>query len=110
MSYSEFEVETALCLWEAYLKSGYNEYPQLTKLQEQEGICVVRERIMGLAQACAKSYSNLSKKDGFSFDLDFCPNWLSDLDDLSTMEVFEDFMKKTNEDMVKRYGLESDDE
>ena len=33
-----------------------------------------------------------------------------DLDDLSTMEVFEDFMKKTNEDMVKRYGLESDDE
>ena len=25
-----------------------------------------------------------------------------DLDDLSTMEVFEDFMKKTNEDMVKR--------
>ena len=33
-----------------------------------------------------------------------------DLDDLSTMEVFEDFMKKINEDMVKRYGLESDDE
>ena len=33
-----------------------------------------------------------------------------DLDDLSTMEVFEDFMKKTNEDMVKRYSLESDDE
>ena len=33
-----------------------------------------------------------------------------DLDDLSTMEVFQDFMKKTNEDMVKRYGLESDDE
>ena len=26
------------------------------------------------------------------------------------MEVFEDFMKKTNEDMVERYGLESDDE
>ena len=26
------------------------------------------------------------------------------------MEAFEDFMKKTNEDMVKRYGLESDDE
>ena len=33
-----------------------------------------------------------------------------DLDDLSTMEVFQDFMKKTNEDMVKRYSLESDDE
>ena len=33
-----------------------------------------------------------------------------DLDDLSTMEAFEDFMKKTNEDMVERYGLESDDE
>jgi hypothetical protein len=33
-----------------------------------------------------------------------------DLDDLSTMEVFQDFMKKTNEDMVERYGLESDDE
>jgi len=26
------------------------------------------------------------------------------------MEAFEDFMKKTNEDMVERYGLESDDE
>ena len=26
------------------------------------------------------------------------------------MEAFEDFMKKINEDMVKRYGLESDDE
>ena len=33
-----------------------------------------------------------------------------DLDDLSTMEVFQDFMKKTNEDMIERYGLESDDE
>ena len=29
---------------------------------------------------------------------------------LDAQEVFEDFMKKTNEDMVKRYGLESDDE
>ena len=33
-----------------------------------------------------------------------------DLDDLSTMEVFQDFMQKTNEDMIERYGLESDDE
>ena len=78
MSYSEFEVETALCLWEAYLRSGNNEYPELTKLQEQEGLCVVREHIMGLAHACAKSYSNLSRKEGFSFDLDFCPRWLSE--------------------------------
>lgn len=78
MSYSEFEVETALCLWEAYLRSGNNEYPQLTKLQEQEGLCVAREHIMRLAPLCAKSYSNVLRKDGFSFDLDFCPNWLSE--------------------------------
>tara|TARA_Y100000401_G_C8206985_1_gene166488 strand:- start:167 stop:424 length:258 start_codon:yes stop_codon:yes gene_type:complete len=78
MSYSEFEVETALCLWEAYLRSGDDVYPELTKIQEQQGICVVREHIMELAHECAKSYSNLSRKEGFSFDLDFCPQWLSE--------------------------------
>ena len=77
-NWSQFEVETAMCLWEAYIRSGNNKYPELTKLQEQEGLCVVRERIMGLAQACAKSYSELSRKEGFSFDLDFCPKWLSE--------------------------------
>lgn len=88
-SYSVKEVETALCLWEAFIDGQLEtchdgrptEYAeQLCEMRSQHGSFTVRHAIMALVEDAEIAWEALQAMEGsvghICFDFEFCPMFL----------------------------------
>ncbi|WP_109798666.1 hypothetical protein [Novosphingobium meiothermophilum] len=87
-------VETAMCLWEAYLTADVHlvgePKARLDVLREKEGTAALRSTIADLAPACDAAW-DAAEKAGTQhepFDWEHCPRWLAQwaLDNLEPTE------------------------
>lgn len=82
VTYSDLDVEAAMCLWEAVLdlladvpeRAGDPIAEKLRECVDGIGYMELRSRIADLAHECSVEYSRLDY-DG-SFDWDFCPAFI----------------------------------
>lgn len=74
--FTDEEVETAMCLWEAYL-ADRDEYPGV--LTNGGGACGARDFVRGLAKRCLGDYNRMHPDHPMRnepFDWDYVPRWL----------------------------------
>lgn len=72
-------VETAMCLWEAFLEFLSQQEPQACALTEIDGIRHARTVVMGWAHECDAAWEE-ARVNGTAddpFDWEFCPNFLT---------------------------------
>lgn len=83
--YTETQVETALCLWEAVIEIDRGGQPAApwAAYWEANGTAAFRSKMIDLAPACDADFDLLSGAYGMSFDWDFVPRWLLDRVDWS---------------------------
>lgn len=67
---------TAMILWESYLEDP-GQYPAVEAAHEQVGICALRDRFVGLVEACETIFDH-AVHAGYSspFDFEFVPAFL----------------------------------
>lgn len=82
-TYTEFEVETAMCLWEAYLDrlrsdAGDPIRAKIVSYIESEGYASTRMHVLDLCKECDTEWAKLSDDDkgSMTFDWDFCPAFI----------------------------------
>jgi hypothetical protein len=83
------QVETAMCLWEAFLElqgeTGADNLPtelaeKLCEIRSQHGSFVMRAVIAGLADDCDSAWEAREALDGqdhIAFDFEFCPEFIA---------------------------------
>lgn len=84
-TYSEFEVEAAMCLWEAFMsytlwdKDGIPATPIGEKLQtylEGVGYAQTRLDVMAKAKLCCIEFEKFGDSFNGCFDWDYCPAFI----------------------------------
>lgn len=85
--FTEGEVETALCLWEAYIELQMGEHGKIpndeadafTELRSEHGSYVMRAVMRDLVADCDKAFEAakaLGAPEADCFDFEFCPAFL----------------------------------
>ena len=80
--FTEYDVEAAMCLWEAFLDRVRNDQgdPIKQKLEahlDGNGYAQTRMHVLDQAQRCNEEWAKLGDaSDGMSFDWDFCPAFI----------------------------------
>lgn len=81
------EMETALCLWEAYIDRENADETFMKDARGNVGSYAMRQAIMSITREIEKLWESLDDdiKDGWTHDFEFCPDVISHAIDWSTL-------------------------